>query len=263
VRNSPLWRHFSLLRLTEPQRSKDDPSFAILNEAIGVGDIDTFHPQSQIEDPLAAFDHTRSTFLSFVHNGINAFNEKIIQKLFGPSLQLYEAKYFSSQDGLMTTTAVDIMNYHQRNTPPHHLYLAAGLRIMIVRNIAVAQGLSNGTIAEILSLHQTTVRVKLISGSKQGSVATLFKIPFRINRAGIVCNRLQLPIVPAYALTVNKSQGKTLDAVILDCQHSPFNHGQLYVACSRVRTSQNLTFCNVPTAGVQNVVFPELIEDLR
>lgn len=48
----------------------------------------------------------------------------------------------------------------------------------------------------------------------------------------------QLPIVPAYGMTIHKAQGLTLDKVILD--PGCFEIGQLYTALSRVRTIQDI-----------------------
>ena len=42
------------------------------------------------------------------------------------------------------------------------------------------------------------------------------------------------PLVHAWALTINRSQGQTLDRVLLDLRRAPFAHGQAYVAISRV-----------------------------
>lgn len=46
----------------------------------------------------------------------------------------------------------------------------------------------------------------------------------------------QYPIVPAYALTVHKAQGMTLDVVNIDGSHVNFVPGHVYVALSRART---------------------------
>ena len=42
--------------------------------------------------------------------------------------------------------------------------------------------------------------------------------------------RLQFPVQPAFAMSINKSQGQTLHRAIIWLESSVFGHGQLYVA---------------------------------
>ena len=51
----------------------------------------------------------------------------------------------------------------------------------------------------------------------------------------------QLPIKPAYALTVHKAQGLTFDEITVDLSSGMFAQGQLYTALSRVKTPQGLS----------------------
>ena len=79
--------------------------------------------------------------------------------------------------------------------------------------------------------------------------------------------RTQFPLRIAYCLTLNKSQSQTFDKAVVDVTHEPFCHGQLYVAVSRVRESDNIfLFCRDTQVLEQcggvlltNIVYPLLL----
>lgn len=54
--------------------------------------------------------------------------------------------------------------------------------------------------------------------------------------------RLQFPVRPAFAITINKSQGQTLKVVGIWLEEPVFTHGQLYVAASRVGSPNSVKF---------------------
>lgn len=61
-------------------------------------------------------------------------------------------------------------------------------------------------------------------------------------------------------MTVNKSQGQSLDLVGIDVKTSSFSHGQLYVALSRVIDVSRLALLfkkDEEEEKTENVVFPE------
>ena len=72
----------------------------------------------------------------------------------------------------------------------------------------------------------------ILSGEFQDEVVLLPWIPMNRLDSPILFKRLQFPIRLAFAMTINKSQGKTMRICDLDLENPCFPHGYLYVACS-------------------------------
>ena len=94
-----------------------------------------------------------------------------------------------------------------------------------------------------------------------------FKISLPFGRSFKII-RTQFPLRLAYCLTLNKSQSQTFEKAVVDVGHEPFRHGQLYVAMSRVRESQNIMIYCQPNQVIHgslsgvvitNVVYPTLL----
>jgi hypothetical protein len=83
--------------------------------------------------------------------------------------------------------------------------------------------------------------------------------------------RRQFPLRLAYSLTINRSQGQTLDRVVVDLTTHCFMHGHLNVALSRIRNANNIAVYIKASdydeyndvVITTNVVYPEIIAALQ
>ena len=78
----------------------------------------------------------------------------------------------------------------------------------------------------------------------------------------ILCRR-QFPVRPAFAMTIHKSQGQTLDTVGIRLQDPIFAHGQLYVALSRATNPNNIRIAvDISAQPTDNIESPPLTENI-
>ncbi len=126
-------------------------------------------------------------------------------------------------------------------------------------------------VREWRDMKDNVILAEVINGAHAGRVEMIPRVPLDTSsdpRVPFTHVRHQFPVRLAYAMTINKSQGQTLDRVGLLLPEPVFSHGQLYVACSRVRNGESLKIqvidgekqglINGDTI-TDNVVYPEVL----
>jgi ATP-dependent DNA helicase PIF1 len=116
------------------------------------------------------------------------------------------------------------------------LSMKVGAQVMLITNLNLDAGLVNGSRGVITAFTPTNLPiVKFRNGQTLViDLATWFTDEF----PGI--GYAQIPLRIAYAITIHKSQGATLDCALIDIGKSTFEYGQAYVALSRVRSLDGL-----------------------
>ena len=119
---------------------------------------------------------------------------------------------------------------------PEVLELKEGASVMFTRN-NFDEGYVNGTLGTVTSF--TSLGVPVVQ-TRGGDVITAEPAEWAIQDGNKILARVsQVPLRLAWAITVHKSQGMSLDAAIIDLSQA-FEFGQGYVAISRVRTLSGL-----------------------
>jgi len=146
--------------------------------------------------------------------------------------------------------------------PPHCLLLCPGMVVVLLRNLDHTKKLLNGTRLVIVKVGKNIVLARH-AGEPNGAIHFIPRIKFDIIIGGMDSRitRFQYPLRAAYAITIHKSQACTLDRVVLDLRQGVFDHGQLYVALSRVRMGCDLIILlNEGQTHINNIVFSILLE---
>ncbi|XP_071712507.1 uncharacterized protein [Rutidosis leptorrhynchoides] len=155
--------------------------------------------------------------------------------------------------------------------PPHKLKLKIGQPIMLLRNLYPSAGLCNGTRLIITDFQKFIIQACIITGSHVGDMVIIHRIVLTSAQTKwpFVMQRIQFPVRPCYAMTINKSQGQSLDIVGIYLPRPVFSHGQLYVTLSRVTNPDGLKIVMVgDNEGrlpnhTRNVVYKETFHNLQ
>ena len=147
-------------------------------------------------------------------------------------------------------------NIDERNLPsPLDLTLKLGARVMFTANDRnIPRRWMNGSLGKVVHFDTETIRVELDSQKDAGNTRHLVEVPIfawesyqyefdeKEQQIKPVVNGKyeQFPLMLAWAVTIHKSQGKTLEKVKVDLTGGSFAPGQLYVALSRCTTLEGI-----------------------
>jgi len=238
VNASDAWKNINLrvCYLDEQFRHEDNMLEHILNEMRGGGVSDmtrsALEDQSEKEFP----DGVTPTRL-YTHNiDVDALNKKELDKLPGEDHE-FEMRT-KGRASLVDTLKRGVL-------AGETLVLKKKAVVMFVKNNFEA-GYVNGTLGVVESFDSDVPIVRTFSGKK----IPVFSVEWVVEENGKILAQVeQLPLRLAWAITIHKSQGMSLDAAEIDLSKS-FVPGQGYVALSRLRTLSGLVL-----RGINDMAF--------
>lgn len=127
------------------------------------------------------------------------------------------------------------------------LKICVGAQVMLIINLNQAEGLVNGSRGVVQDIKGTKITVKFYNGIIQDITPNEWAIDGGKKNAKVT----QLPLILAWAITIHKSQGASLDLAEIDIGEDVFECGQTYVALSRVRSLQGLRIVSLDTKKIQ------------
>lgn len=121
--------------------------------------------------------------------------------------------------------------------PSEPLRLKVGAQVMLTINMDVEAGLVNGSRGVVAEMDKDEVTVRFLDGRD----VKIERFEYAVEENGKVAYHIhQFPLILAYALSIHKVQGCTLDYAVMDLGHSVFENSMIYVALSRVRSLEGL-----------------------
>ena len=100
--------------------------------------------------------------------------------------------------------------------------------------------LCNGTRLTVKKTMKNLIVVTIIIGKFKGEDVLIPRIPLRPTDFAFDFRHVQFPVRLAFTMTINKSQGQSLEVCGINLELPCFLHRQLYEACSRVSKTSTL-----------------------
>jgi ATP-dependent DNA helicase PIF1 len=236
--NSKVWKDLNMevFVLEEIFRQSDEKFIKVLNN-MRLGDLDE-SDRALLNSRLKASDNNRAikpTILTTHNAKVEQINEIELKKI--PSEEIIHKAQYSG-----TESKIEFLK--KNCIAPDSLKLKIGAQVMMTKNTYQKEGIINGSLGIIRSF--SARKFFPVVEFSNGKVLTIGPESWIIERfdeeiKSVVSEAelTQIPLILAWAITIHKSQGLTLDKISCDLANV-FSPGQAYVALSRARSLEGV-----------------------
>jgi ATP-dependent DNA helicase PIF1 len=236
---SPLWNQTvqKTITLTQIIRQKDPVFQKILNEArIGELSPESYSALESRKTMDWKRQEIKPTLIFTKNTDVAAINENQVKKLVGEE-RVFNAKTIAPPR--MPAEVVRQISEKLDKDAPYdpELVLKDRAQVMLLTNQDPEAGLVNGSRGVVTGFTplEGYPLVKFLHGPPFPVRVPPVMWSSESEREEDTVSREQIPLRLAYAATIHKSQGSSLDSALVDIGPSTFEFGQAYVALSRVR----------------------------
>lgn len=247
VVNSNVWQEFNpvICYLNEQHRQDDVEYLEILN-ALRAGDIRRHHAEALLARRQALDPSEEATELHTTNVDVDSINLRRLKQLAGQ-----EHIYYMQTTG----KAIYVESLARSCLALEQLVLKKGAFVMCIRNNPEKR-YANGTLGTVVGFETGTDYpiVELRNGRRLTITPETWELRDGDKKRASMS---QIPLRLAWAITVHKSQGMTLDAARIDLRRA-FVPGMGYVALSRVRRLDSLELAGINQMALK--VSPQALE---
>ena len=279
IKFSHLWKYFSIYKLSENLRSINSTFSSQLLD-VGEGRIDKFViPQTSKTDDVCEkvfgnimFENCSNSVILASHNqDVRKLNNKILKFLDNEEKIYYSIDYAApkgcdqNDENILLKYPPEQLNKINEGLPCHELKLKQNAVVMLIRNLSINDGLCNGTRLKILNLYKYNIKAEIITGDEAGNIVFIPKITLNTGESSklpFILYRKQFPIILAFVMSINKSQGQGFDTDGLYINRPLFSHGQLYVILSRGKNPKKIFIqnCSENENEIINIIWKEVFD---
>ena len=223
---SPNWNKLELkiVVLTELIRQKDDNVLQRILEEIRNG-----KPSDETMKILEDLKNTKFTNKQIKPTRLYPINKNV------DKINNYEFNKLLKKNNNEKVMYKASCNKATEKIDHYNIELTLHAQVMVIRNISIEDKLFNGTRGVVVELNTNSVIIKDINDINH---TINYYIDTNNNNKKITTSFMPLKL--AYAISIHKSQGASIDFIELDLGEDIFISGQLYTALSRATNINNI-----------------------